>query len=220
MDMNSIKHFVDSEFPAALRAHIPAALKTAYGAVESLYQTTPMLEVVSAQVGKGHIIGWAVDYQLIRLIEAGKLPVKYRWVSFARPTGRYLLLELGASTMSISQLPESASVPRRSSFRENRALNNAPFLDLPEFENEHKIEGLPHLILSHGYQTLSFAQIGVLGPNAKRHGWLYRTPNLLKLPHLVESEEPKVEAIGTEAVVTLREELRRWLRDHDNDTNA
>lgn len=218
MNSDRAKQFVDAEFPVALRAQVPAALKAAYNAVEALYQTTPLLQIVSAQVGKGHIINWAVDHQFIRLVESGKLPsVKYRWISYARPTGRYLLLQLGASTMSISQLPDSVALPRRASFRQNRGLNNAPFLDLPEFKNEQGITGLPHLILSHGYQNLTFAHIGVPYPDATRDGWIYRTPNLMTMPHLVESNEPKVEAADAEAVVTLRDELTRWARDHAND---
>jgi hypothetical protein len=214
----SAKHFVDAEFPNVMRAHIPAALKTAYRAVEALYETTPLLQTVSAQVGKGHVIGWAVDHEFARLVDSGKLPsIKYRWVSYVRPTGRYLLLQLPASTMSISQLPEPAALPRHAYFRQNHVLNNAPFLNLPGFEEETRISGLPHLILAHGYQALSFAHIGVPHPEPRRHGWIYRTPNLLTMPHIVESEEPKVEAADAEAVVTLRDELNRWIRDHAND---
>ena len=207
------KHFVDSEFPPALQAHIPGALRTAYGAVKLLYDE-PLFQVRTAQIGKGHVIGWSVDQQIIKLIKTGKLPFDYRWVPFERPTGEYLQLRLASSTMSISQLPEPAVLPRPAYFRQNRSLNNAPFLDIPEFDDEREIVGLPHLILGHGYQTLSFAQIGVLPPNSLWKGWLYRTPNLMIAPHLVESEEPKVEAADAEAVVTLKDELKRWARAH------
>jgi hypothetical protein len=213
----NVKHFVDTEFPAALRAQVPAALKLAYAAVEALYQTDVMFQVVSAQIGKGHIIGFAVDVQFERLLKTGKLPFDYRWAPFERPTGRYLELRLGASTMSINQLPEPAAIPRHAFFRQNRVLNNAPFLPYPEFDDERKIAGLPHLILGHGYQNLSFAQIGVLSPPSQQKGWIFRTPNLLMMPHVVETEEPKVEAADAEAVVTLRDELKRWARDHIND---
>jgi hypothetical protein len=217
MDAGNLKHFVDMEFPPVLRAQIPLALKAAYAAVESLYETTPFLKVVSAQIGKGHLIGWAVDSQLVRLIETGKLPFKYRWAPFARPTGRYLLLELGSSTMSVSQLLEPTAVPRRAHFRQNHSLNNSPFLNLPGFEEERALAGLPHLVLGHGYQTLTFAQIGVLYPNGTRDGWIYRTADLLKTPHILETNEPKVEAADADAVVTLRDELKRWMLNHAND---
>jgi hypothetical protein len=212
--MVNSKHFVDSEFPPSLRALVPAALRAAYGAVQTLYDTDDLFRVVSAQIGKGHVIGWAVDYQFLRLIETGKLPFDYRWTPFKRPTGRYLQLRLGASTMSINQLPEPSAMPRHACFRENRALSNAPFLDLPEFEDERRIAGLPHLILGHGYQNLWFAQIGLPSPQIRRDGWIYRTPNLMTALHLVETEGPKVEATDAEAVVTLREELARWARDN------
>jgi len=194
------KHFVDFEFPAAIRAQVPAALRAAYVAVSTLYQTDQIFQARSAIVGKGHVVGWAVDRQFERLIEIGKLPYDCRWVSFEKPTGQYLQIRLGASTMSISQLPEPTALPRHADFRHNRALNNAPFLDLREFDDEREISGLPHLILGHGYQELTFAQVGVLHPNAQRFGWIYRTPNLLELPHVVAVEE-----------------LTRWAHDHAND---
>lgn len=213
----NMKHFIDTEFPPAMRAHVPQALKLAYAAVDALYQTEPIFQVLSAKIGKGHVIGWAVDLQFERLLKSGKLPFDYAWVPFERPTGQYLQIRLSASTMSINQLPTPAAVPRHAYFRHNRALNNAPFLDLPEFDDERKIAGLPHLILAHGYQTLTFAQIGAPHCDAERLGWIYRTSNLLQMPHVIEAEEPKVEATDVEAVVTLREELTRWARDHAND---
>jgi len=208
-------HFIDSEFPARFRALIPAALKAAYAAVDDLYKTEVILQVRSALAEKGHAIHWAVDHQIERLLKTLKLPFDYRWVLYERPTGEYLQIRLPTSTMSISQLPNPTNVPRHAFFRHNRALNNAPFLNFPEFDNELQITGLPHLILAHGYQNLSFAYVGL--PHWSNAEWIYRTPNLLKTPHLVVSDESKVEASDVEAVVTLRDELSRWARDNAND---
>ena len=208
-------HFIDSEFPAKYRALIPAALKTAYAAVEDLYKTEVTLQVRSALAEKGHAVHWAVDHYIERLLKTAKLPFDYRWVSYQRPTGEYLQIRLPTSTMSISQLSNRAIVPRHASFRHNRSLNNAPFLNFPEFENERQVSGLPHLILAHGYQTLSFAYVGL--PHWSDAEWIYRTPDLLKTPHLVVSEELKVEGSDVEAVVTLRDELIRWARDNKSD---
>ena len=124
-------HFIDSEFPAKYRALIPAALKTAYAAVEDLYKTEVTLQVRSALAEKGHAVHWAVDHYIERLLKTAKLPFDYRWVSYQRPTGEYLQIRLPTSTMSISQLSNPANVPRHASFRHNRALNNAPFLNFP-----------------------------------------------------------------------------------------
>src|SRR5580704_5350279 len=98
--------------------------------------------------------------------------------------------------------------------RNGRANSNS-FLDLDGFEDESEISGLPHLILSHGYQQLSFAHVGVLHPEPQRFGWIYRTPNLLKEIHVVETEMPAEEAADAEAVVTLRDGIARWVREQD-----
>lgn len=209
------KHFVDAEFPPAQRAVIPAALRNAYEAVEQLYLQEPLFSVQSAIINKGHVIAWAVDLQIERLLTSGRLPHDYRWCPFERPTGKFLQIRLPTSTLSISQLPLPTDVPRHARFRQNRILSNAPFLDLDGFEDESKISGLPHLILSHGYQDLSFAYIGVLHPEAERFGWIYRTPNLLNQIHVVETDVPAEEAVDAEAVVTLRDDIARWVHEQD-----
>jgi len=82
-------------------------------------------------------------------------------------------------------------------------------------EDESRISGLPHLILTHGYQELSFAHIGVLHPEPQLFGWIYRTANLLKAVHVVETDMPAEEAADAEAIVTLRDGINRWVREQD-----
>jgi hypothetical protein len=209
------KYFVDAEFPSAHRAVIPPALRAAYKAVEQLYENEPLFSVESARINKGHVVAWAVDRQIERLLTSSQLPYDYRWCPFERPTGKYLQIRLPTSTLSISQLALATDVPRHAHFRQNRILSNAPFLDLEGFEEESRISGLPHLILTHGYQELSFTHIGVLHPEPQQFGWIYRTPNLLKEIHVVETEMPAEEAADAEAIVTLRDDISRWLREQD-----
>ena len=212
------RDFVDSEFPVKFQRLLPPALKTAYDAVNALFKSEPLFDVESARIGKGHVIAWAVDKQIERLVASGQLPFDARWVPFEKPTGKFLQLRLSTSTLSVNQLPYSHSVPRRADFRANRILNNNPCFDLPEFAEERKVTGLPHLLLTHGYQTLSFSHIGILNPHAERFGWIYRTPNLLDIPHVVSSELPPVEGVDAEADVSLKElkeEIIRWVNDND-----
>jgi hypothetical protein len=209
------KHFVDAELPPAQRALIPPALRRAYGAVEQLYQQEPLFSVESARINKGHVIAWAVDQQIERLLTSGQLPYDYRWSPFERPTGKFLQIRLPTSTLSISQLPLATDPPRHAHFRQNRILSNTPFLDLDGFEDESEINGLPHLILTHGYQKLSFAHVAVLHPEPHRFGWIYRTPNLLTEIHAVETEMPAEEAADAEAIVTLRDGIARWVHEQD-----
>jgi hypothetical protein len=209
------KRFVDAELPPAQRAVIAPALRAAYAAVDNLYEQEPLFSVESAIIGRGHIVAWAVDRQIERLLLSGQLPYDYRWSPFERPTGKYLQIRLPMSTLSISQLALPIDVPRHAHFRQNRILSNAPFLNLEGFEEEAQIGGLPHLLLTHGYQQLSFAHLGVLHPEPHRFGWIYRTPNLLKEVHVVDTDMPSEEAADAEAVVTLRDEIARWVREQD-----
>ncbi len=209
------KRFVDAELPPSQRVVIAPALRSAYAAVDQLYQQEPLFSVESAIIGKGHIVAWAVDRQIERLLVSGQLPYDYRWSPFERPTGKYLQIRLPMSTLSVSQLALPTDVPRHAHFRQNRILSNAPFLNLEGFEEESQIGGLPHLLLAHGYQQLSFAHLGVLHPEPHRFGWIYRTPNLLKEVHVVETDMPSEEAADAEAVVTLRDEIARWVREQD-----
>ena len=212
------KDFVDSEFPLVCQRQIPPALKAAYEAVDELYQSEPLFDVESARIGKGHVIAWTVDRQIERLVASGRLPFDCRWVSFEKPTGKFLQLRLPTSTLSINQLPLPDSVPRKAWFRHNRILNNQACFDFPEFEDERRVTGLPHIILSHGYHELTFAHVGLLNPNAERFGWIYRSTNLLDLQYVVESDLPPAEAVDIEAEVSLKElkeEIIRWTKDNN-----
>ena len=212
------KDFVESEFPPKYQRLIPPALAAAYDAVDSLFKTEPMFDVVSARIGKGYVIAWTVDWQIQKLVDSGQLPFDYRWVPFERPTGQFLQLRLQTSTLNINQLPFSNAIPRQAWFRHNLILNNQPCFALPEFDDERKVTGLPHLTLSHGYRNLNFAHIGILNPRAEAYGWIYRSPNLLNLPHAASSDLPPAEAVDVEAEVSLkelREEIIRWTNDND-----
>jgi hypothetical protein len=49
---------------------------------------------------------------------------------------------------------------------------------------------------------------------AHADGFEYRTPNLMLLPHAVPMTEPPMEDTDIEAVMTLKEEIDKWRRDH------
>lgn len=210
------KDYVESEFPIRERIKLPPAFEAAYNAVDKLYRDDPLFEVTSAQFGKGHVVSWAVDLQIERMIKGGQLAYDYRWVPFEKPTGRFLQLRLAASTLSICQLPQATAIPRPADYRSNRILNNQLWLDLPEFEEEKRVTGLPHLILSHGCQALTFVQVGLLNRYQSQLYWSYRTPNMMKLPRAVTPDIPPAEAPDIEIEVSLRElkeEIIRFVKD-------
>ena len=212
--VNEGHHFLLDQMPMVLRPLIPSTLNAAYKAADLVIDNEPIFKVPSARDNRGRIISWAVDLGIEKLVQSGQWPFDYRWQTFQRPTGRYLEVHLSHSVLTVSQVAEPKMQPRDVHFRANKRLNNQGFLDFVEFQKEREVCGLPHILLVHGYQTLTFAQLGI--PN-ERHsdGYAYRTPNLMKMPHVVLSPEPPPEDTDFEVVMTLKEEIDKWRRDND-----
>ncbi len=208
--------FLLDQFPREYWPLVPTTLTAAYEAARQLAAAEPILQTESAKDNHGRLISWAVDFAFERLIKSGRLPFDYRWQSFAKPTGRYLEIRLSHSVASISQVPDALKQPRSVEFRKNGRLNNEPCFDLPEFESEQQITGLPHLLIAHGYQDLEFAHVGVPHPTHSR-GFRYLTPNLMNLPHELADDLPPAENTDTnfEALNLLKQDLEQWRRDND-----
>lgn len=216
MDTVSAERFVRDQVPAPYQSLFPTILRTAYAAADSLAREQPILQVASAVDNWGRLRQWAVDLAVERSIKTGQWPVDYRWASFAQPTGRYLEVRLSHSTLSISQVADAAKQPRNVVFRRNSRLTNEPFLDLPEFDEERRVRGLPGLLLVHGHQELNFVHLAVL--HALHHrDYIFRTPNLMERAHVVSSGPPGApppEDTDFEAQMTLKAEIEKWRRDH------
>lgn len=215
MDTVSAKDFVKDQMPPALRALIVPTLKTAYESVRLMDRNEPVFNVPSAVDNRGRRITWAVDYGIEQLLKTQRWPFDYRWREFARPTGRYLEVRLPHSVMTISQVADPSRQPRNVVFRQNARLTNAPFFDLPEFDDTRGVCGVPHFVLIHGHRNLEFAHIGV--PHSVHHrDWLHRTPNLMDMPHVVADDVPPTEMTEFDpAAVALKEEIEKWRRDND-----
>lgn len=215
--MVEAKAFLDDQLPRKYRALLPQALRNAYAAVEAFAKDEAILQVESARINRGHVRAWAADAAIERLLKSGQWPFDYRWASYQRPTGKWLRIHLGASTLSVSQVTHEKSIPREAVFRTNNVVNNMPFLALDDsFKEEERVRGLPHLILVHGYQELDFIRIGMPNPRAADFGYIYQTPNLLFEPQVVDDGLPPAEAPDAQAEVELlKEELRKWHRDNE-----
>ena len=214
MDTVSAAEFLRDQLPPLAQALIPSTLKSAYGAVELLAEQEPILNVPSAVDNRGRIISWATDLAFEKLLQSKQWDFDYRWRDFAPPTGRYLEVRLSHSVLSLSQVANPNKQPRNVTFRENGRLNNEPFFDLDEFRDEREVSGLPHFILVHGHQRLSFAHVGV--PHSEfRRDWIFRTPNLLTMPHAVVSDLPPQEKTDFQGPMLLKEEIDRWRKDND-----
>jgi len=214
MDYVTAEQFLLNQIPPNHRVLFAPVFKTAYAAAETLAKAEPVLQEPTARDNRGRLVQWAVDHGFRLLIESGAWPVDFRWAWYAKPTGRYLQIRLSHSLMSISQVADPAFQPRNVVFRQNARLSNRePYFDLPDFNDTREIAGLPSFLLVHGYQDLTFAHLGVPHPIRYRD-YIYRTPNLLDLPHEVPSDVPPVEDTETEAIITLKEEIDKWRRDN------
>lgn len=209
------EEFLQDQFPRTHWSLIPTTLRTAYAAADAMIASDPILQVESAVDNRGRIISWSTDFAFQRLIETEQLPFDYRWKTFSAPTGRYLEIRLSHSVITISQVSDAAKQPRNVRFRENGRLNNEPFFDLPEFADEQEVKGLPHFLLVHGHQDLTFAHLAIPHPLHHRN-YSYKTPNLLNLPHAIPATGPDVEDtdFDFDATIILKEEIEKWRRDH------
>ncbi|MGD1877212.1 MAG: hypothetical protein ACFB13_06905 [Kiloniellaceae bacterium] len=215
--MNTVDpcQFVDDQFPVQFRPLIATTLKTAYKTAGRLVADEPFLQTPTAEWNKGRIVSWAVDYGFFKLVETGALPFDCSWEYFAKPTGRYLALRPSHSVVTISQIADPTQQPRNVVFRAIARISNTPFFDLPEFQDEGKIDGLPHILLTHGHQDLRFSHLCIPDPLHHR-GFRYRTRNLLNMPHEIEPEGPPPEDTDTdfENLNLLKEDIAKWRRDH------
>jgi hypothetical protein len=221
MEPSIAEEFLINQVLLRYRALIPPVLKDARAAAGVLAKAEPVLQVPSAEDNHGRLISYAVDLGIQKLIDSGRWPVAYRWRYFARPTGRYLQVILSHSVMSISQVADPSVQPRDVRFRQNARLNNQPYLGLREFDDARRVAGLPSFLMIHGQITREelvedFAHIGIPHP-IHSQDYIYKTPNLMALPHPVESEVPPVENTESDAVMTLKEEIERWRRDNGFD---
>lgn len=211
----SPRHFIDDQFPDDFKPLIATTLRTAYRTVDRWVEEEPAFQVPTAEWNRGRLISWAVDFGFFKLVENGTLPFDFTWEFFARPTGRYLALRPTHSIITISQIADPTLQPRNVVFRENARVSNSPFFDLPEFADEGKVDGIPHILLTHGHKALTFSHLCIPDPD-HRKGYRFRTTNLLDVLHEVKPEGPPPEDTDTdfENLGLLKDDIAKWRRDH------
>lgn len=211
------EEFIRDQLPLAQWPTIATVLRTAYAAAADAAKDTPILQIESAMDNHGRVVSWAVDTGLKRAVVSGAIKCDYRWRAFAQPTGRYLELRFPHSTASVSQVASPLKQPRNVVFRENARLKNQASFDLPEFREEQRVMGLPHFLLVHGHQGLSFAHLGVPSSLSARE-WTWLSRNIMGMPHEVTSDQPPPENtdIDFNELNILKEEIERWRRDNDD----
>jgi hypothetical protein len=220
------KDFIDGQIPAAHQDMLPSTLRAAYKTVKALAEKTDFLKTPPATFARGHLVAWAAEFQIFRLIRDGIWPYDCEWVPYTKPTGQYLRIDTGAAFVTISQLMDMKEGPRFAVFRDNAALANYPLLPFEEFAREAEENNRKHLVIGHGYQDLNFIFIGAPKPKSKR--WIDRTENLL-LRHPFEGEQPVVaeesphdenQAPEEGADITIDIELTEHLKKQVRDSNG
>ncbi|WP_374371625.1 hypothetical protein [Dongia sp.] len=211
--MEHAEAFLLDQIPLALRSMVPTTLKTAYDAAAAAVKDEPIFNVPSAVDNRGRIIQWSVDLAFQRLVQSGKWPFDFRWREFERPTGRYLEILPSHSVVTISQVADPTKQPRDVAFRANKRLSGQGWLHgLPNPIEDEPI-GVPHVLLLHGHQMLSFAHLA-MPKGEHQSGFHYRSKNLMTMPHAVLEPETPVEDTDIEAVLELKEEIDKWRRDN------
>ncbi len=212
--MQRAEAFLRDQIPYSKQALLPGALTTAYKAAREFAKDSEILKVASAKANFGRVIQWSVDLAMERLVKSGQWPYDYRWQSFEKPTGSYLEIRPSTySVLTISQVADPRHQPRNVGFRTNLRLSGQRWLTGLE-PDDSKVGGTPHIILMHGHQKLDFIHLGI--PHELHDmGFYHRTQNLMVMPHAVDSDEVAVEDTDREAVMTLKEEIDRWRKDHE-----
>ena len=121
----------------------------------------------------------------------------------------------GRARITINQIAEPHAKPRSAKFRDNYGVPNTEYL-WPEWNEEaRRAAGLKHLVLLHGFQTLTFANVALPHPKARQLIW--RTENLMDLLHEVPEERagPGEEGPSDSPDPEAIENLRRIIRDND-----
>lgn len=171
---------IQEEFPVSHQRFVGPALRRAYAAATELIERTDWLDGPSGKFHRGDLILLAAESEFTKLIVAGHLPgFDFSYEDYTIPTGKHLVMRTRRAIITISQVATINSCPRSAEFRTNIGAANSLFL-FPEMnEAEERERERKHLLIIHGYQTLSHAAIAM--PHAVSSRLIARTSNLLDL---------------------------------------
>lgn len=197
-------------FPPETRRLLVPALRRGYAAVDRLMEIEPIFATPAGRFQKGDLNVLAVELELHRLTTAGRLPFETAWEYYEAPTGKHLVLRSDAVRVTINQVKFMGQKPRHAAFRGSFGLPNMRYLFADWNEAAERENHLPHVLLLHGYQDLSFAQLGV--PNPSANDLIECTSNLLWEPHEV-AEPVAEEGPSASPEPEVIEQLTKLIRD-------
>lgn len=199
-------------FPTETRRLLVPALRRGYAAVDRLMEAEPIFATPAGKFHKGDLNVLAVELELHRLTVAGRLPFEATWEYYEAPTGKHLVLRSSAVRVTINQVKFLGQKPRPAAFRDSYGLPNMRYLFNDWNEAAERENNLPHVLLLHGYQDLSFAQLGV--PNPAANDLIECTANLLNEPYEV-TEPVAEEGPSASPEPEIIEELSKLIRDDE-----
>lgn len=199
-------------FPAETRRLLVPALRRGYAAVDRLMDAEPIFVTPAGRFHKGDLNVLAVELEINRLTVAGHLPFEATWEYYDAPTGKHLVLRSNSLRMTINQVKVMGQKPRPAAFRASYGLPNMRYLFDDWNETVERENNLPHVLLLHGYQDLSFAQLAV--PNPAANDLIECSANLLNECHVIE-EPVAEEGPYASPEPEIIEELVKRIRDEE-----
>lgn len=212
--LDPAEQFCDDEFPFRYRPLIPGALRRAYATADSTIERNPYLQTPGGRYERGDLIMVAASYEFQQLVRSGDLPFDGEWEYFAKPTGKHFVIHTKRAKLTTNQLKDPDKKPRRAEFRENYAEDNATYL-FPEYMPKCDGKGKRLLHILHGYQSLNFIHLAYPHPEENRH--IFRSTNLLKIPHegSLDVDLAPAEGPTDSPDPEMIENIERHLRDND-----
>lgn len=211
--MNLAEAFLQDQIPIPQRAVVPTALRTAYATARVIIENEPIFNQPSAIPQHGRIIQLAVDMAFDKLVVSGQFGLDRRWRDFAKPTGKYLEILFSHSALTISQVADPEKQPRDVQFRANKRTTgqvNMAFMR----DEDRDASGRPHILLLHGHRALNFAHLAIPDP-IHSLGFQHRSANLMLMAHAVPQIDVPMEDTDIEAVMSLKEDIEKRLRDDE-----
>jgi hypothetical protein len=212
---NPALDFLNEEVPLDCRHFLPSALRRAYATATRLVEAEPSLQTPGGRFQRGDLIAHAAEWEMMRLVQGGFLPFDYSWEPYARPTGNHLVVWTRRGRLTISQVEDAERKPRGAEFRDNYAETNQKYLFKYMNDEREAKAAKKHILLIHGYHDLTFSFLTI--PHAKANYHIAKSPNLMTIPHIAAPVPAKEEGPTQAPDPEATENLRRIIRDANDD---
>jgi hypothetical protein len=207
--------FLNAEIDPSCHSLFPPALRRAYETVNHFMETVGFLLTPGGKFQRGDLIACAAEDEIQKLVHTGRLgDLHCTWEDYARPTGKHLVVHTRRGKLTISQVQDSDTRPRRAEFRSEYQVTNMPYLFEQMNREVEADQAKKHILLVHGYKELTFAHLML--PHRMKDRPIHKTDNLLTLPHLQHQSE-RGEGPSESPDPESTEHLIRLVRDNDTD---